>query len=923
MKTLNSIISILHGTTQQFVAMTTPLADGELAYDTTANKFKVGDGITLWQSLPYVDAQTIGVIDSLSSLSSTDALSAKQGYVLSQTKMDNSQPFKTINGQSIKGTGDITIGGGGSTVVIDTLTSTSTTAALSANQGRVLKQLVDTKADATDIPTVGNGTITITQGGETKGTFTTNQTGNTTIDLAGGGGSSVTIDTTWSSPSNSKVPSSLLVKNSLDAKADSSALSNYETSAHASTTYATKLELQAKADASTLSNYETTTHASTTYATKTELTNGLAAKANTSDIPIVGNGTITITQGGETKGTFTTNQSGDTTIALAGGGQSVTIDTDWTNPTNTSVPSSLLTKTALDAKANMAQLTNYETTTHATTTYATKSEVTTGLAAKADTTALSAYETTTHAAATYATKTELEEGLDEKLDSDDLHDTTITLTQGGVTKGSFTLNQATAATIDLDAGGGSSIAIDTEFPVTPLNTNVPSTKLVSDTLATKMNSNQSFKTINGLSLIGAGNIELEGGSSAESTLNYLIHKFKCYQPTSSPQIAFRGTWKNLNFVSGKTYHIKFIFGSGSPYTGLSVKLQHSDTTVTGDQQIGPNFGQSLDTDFTPNDNYDQLFIYYGGACDSYVEIGVVDNVLGIMSNYVGPDAITNADARNDILNLENQTRKFKTAYKFACMGDSITSSQVSNIGTMVNTYLGTTLVGNFAVGSAHLTNPEDFVRSVVVPNNVYTNYNTLENQVIRLLQWTTASGAQIKWTYTGTSDEYSVDTAVATGLGHTTDIPDIVYIAIGINDAIESIGDDKDTVLTQAYSALTRRTFASALRWAIETLRCAYPNVQIFVATPLYTGVNSDPYRQPTVLAKRNLLYELCVHNGVHCIDSTQRAGYTTQISQTIIGTGHEGIHPRSRHKCQIAKFIAKEIYNNYTSQIPDDEIIY
>ena len=37
---------------------------------------------------------------------------------------------------------------------------------------------------------------------------------------------------------------------------------------------------------------------------------------------------------------------------------------------------------------------------------------------------------------------------------------TITFTQGGVTKGSFTLNQATDDTIALDAGGGSSVVID-------------------------------------------------------------------------------------------------------------------------------------------------------------------------------------------------------------------------------------------------------------------------------------------------------------------------------------------------------------------------------------------------------------------------------------------------------------------------------
>jgi hypothetical protein len=54
-----------------------------------------------------------------------------------------------------------------------------------------------------------------------------------------------------------------------------------------------------------------------------------------SDIPTVGNGTITIIQGGITKGQFTTNQSGDTTVALdAGGGGIGNID-NLTITTNT------------------------------------------------------------------------------------------------------------------------------------------------------------------------------------------------------------------------------------------------------------------------------------------------------------------------------------------------------------------------------------------------------------------------------------------------------------------------------------------------------------------------------------------------------------------------------------------------------------
>ena len=40
-----------------------------------------------------------------------------------------------------------------------------------------------------NIPTVNNPTITITQGGTTKGSFTLNQDSNTTIELDEGGGS--------------------------------------------------------------------------------------------------------------------------------------------------------------------------------------------------------------------------------------------------------------------------------------------------------------------------------------------------------------------------------------------------------------------------------------------------------------------------------------------------------------------------------------------------------------------------------------------------------------------------------------------------------------------------------------------------------------------------------------------------------------
>ena len=54
-----------------------------------------------------------------------------------------------------------------------------------------LKNALDSKANSADI---GDGTITIVQNGATKGTFTVNQAGNTTITVDGGDGSA-----TWGS----------------------------------------------------------------------------------------------------------------------------------------------------------------------------------------------------------------------------------------------------------------------------------------------------------------------------------------------------------------------------------------------------------------------------------------------------------------------------------------------------------------------------------------------------------------------------------------------------------------------------------------------------------------------------------------------------------------------------------------------------
>ena len=432
-------------------------------------------------------------------------------------------------------------------------------------------------------------------------------------------------------------------------------------------------------------------------------------------------------------------------------------------------------------------------------------------------------------------------------------------------------------------------------------------------------------TINGRSIVQGGDVVIEGvtpsvDTSGTSTAIYPVYRIYLYNPIASPQIALRKNITDFNFESGKTYRIDADFGTGNPYTGLTITLSHSDGTQ-GEQQVFGTFGQSIHQTFTADDDYDKMAIYYGSSCDCYFTVSFQDTIQNLVNGIMAEDAMTNKENVSKVNEILNLKRKFAKPYKFVCMGDSITSNQVSGIGTLVASYLGCELIDNYAVGSATLANGDNFIYSIDIANNTATPYNTLVNQVVRLLQRTTELNQQITWTHQETGTAYSIPTNVATGLGHTEDIPDIIYIAAGINDSIDNVESDPSIVMSQNYSNLDKKTFASALRWIVETLRAAYPKVQIFVATPLFTGTNDTVpnYNRTAVLTKRQSIINACVANSVYCIDSTMKSGYTNQIA----AINSQGIHPRSYYKCMIAKFIQKEIYNNYIPEIPQDEIVY
>ena len=144
----------------------------EIGYDQTNRRFKVGDGTTTWKNLPYVKPD---VVNDLLTGGADAALSAEQGKVLSGLINDCAEDIETIN-QNISnleqnitqivadglpkvvdkleeansGTDALSakqgwILNGLIPSIEDNLTSDSTTSALSAKQGKELKRLVDGK----------------------------------------------------------------------------------------------------------------------------------------------------------------------------------------------------------------------------------------------------------------------------------------------------------------------------------------------------------------------------------------------------------------------------------------------------------------------------------------------------------------------------------------------------------------------------------------------------------------------------------------------------------------------------------------------------------------------------------------------------------------------------------------------------------
>ncbi len=261
--------------------------------------------------------------------------------------------------------------------------------------------------------------------------------------------------------------------------------------------------------------------------------------------------------------------------------------------------------------------------------------------------------------------------------------------------------------------------------------------------------------------------------------------------------------------------------------------------------------------------------------------------------------------------------------KMAIMGDSITSTYISKVGDCVNAFLGTSLTANFAVGSATISDysvggQDQTVVSFDANPIGEPEKNTLSNQVRRLLQKTTPQGEQITWTHP-IDGTFTIPAADGTGTGEASE-PDIIYMALGINDAklygrcMPATLDDAavEDILSQTYSSLDRMNLVSGLRWALETLQCAYPNAQIFVATPLqcYQTLTDGTDRNRKGREAAALIRKTVETVGAYLIDAHAESGFTR-----LVAVGNGEVHPNSTWRGKIARYVAQQIRTRYVER--------
>lgn len=655
-------IIIRHDTTENWVAANPILEEGEYGHDMTLNRFKVGDGYTDWRRLQWSSTSYSDFI----ALNTSVTEHIENGAIhVTQAEKDTWNAKSDFSGSY----NDLTNKPNLSTV------------ATTGNYNDLTNKPT--------IPSVGDGTITIKQGETVKGSFTTNQNGDTTITLDDAGASDwseienkpdfATVATSGSYNDLTNKPTIPTSTSDLTNNSNFVSDANYvHTDNNFTNSEKTKLsEIASGAEVNVQSDWENDNQSSDAYIrNKPSLaavaTSGaysdlsgkpsLAAVATSGDyddltnkptiptvptdvsafnndagyitgvdwddvadkpnlatvatsgsyndltdkptIPTVGNGTVTINQGGELKGTFTMNQSGDTTINLGQGISSVGWDDITGKPNFATVATSgdyddLANKPTIpaaqvnsdwDAVSGVAKIL-HKPALSAVATSGQYSDLsgTPNIATVAET---GSYNDLSNKPTIPANTSDLnnDSGFITGVDWDDVADkptfatvatsgdygdlsntptiptvnnATLTINQGGSLKGTFTANASQDVTIDLGEGLSS---VDWDDV-----TNKPTFATVATSGSYNDLSNKptildsgDFKTINSNTIVGSGNISIkpfqQNTITNVSATSLAVNENTVYTFGTNP------TQLTLSTIPNSQYESNIYFTAGGNFT---------------------------------------------------------------------------------------------------------------------------------------------------------------------------------------------------------------------------------------------------------------------------------------------------------------------------------------------------------------------
>lgn len=340
-------------------------------------------------------------------------------------------------------------------------------------------------------------------------------------------------------------------------------------------------------------------------------------------------------------------------------------------------------------------------------------------------------------------------------------------------------------------------------------------------------------------------------------------------------------------------------------------------------------------DFPENAAYVIFCSYFSDKNPNYKDPNVIlRQKIGHKIDVLKEDIGHEIDVLKEENNILMKTYIDFSKLKYMCFGDSVMSDDIINStgitgnGSLICEMLGCEKIENFAHGNATCSDyySGSINETIDTPDVDYSGdpskpqaneKNVLSNQVKRALAKATNTGSNV--TYKHPIDgEITLDTSIWTGTGNAENVPNIIYIAIGINDGNEKniVVDDTEKVFSQEYSELDRCGFASSLRWAIETLISKFPDVQIFVASPLQTGGAYERINYKNTKLKRDIIEKVCRFCSAHFIDSFSDSGFNRMLAKGDIASwGSDGIHPKQAWRENIARYVANEIRNRYTER--------